>query len=186
MSDRQIPSPEDLRKAVCYDPNTGLFYFRSRDESEFSSQRRAKLWEAKYAGKEAYSTTNWKGYKTGRFGKTTFLAHRAAWAVYYGEWPKGQIDHINGNKADNRIANLRVVSGSINCRNKTQRKDNSSGFAGVSWKASCKRWQVSAPDQEGGQRYVGIFPTIEEAVAARLNAIEGMGFTERHGAASND
>ena len=63
------------------------------------------------------------GYLSIKIFKKDFLAHRLAWAIHYQEWPEGLLDHINGNRTDNRISNLRCVSHSLNCSNRTALKN---------------------------------------------------------------
>ena len=89
-----------LCRAFSYDPETGRFFWRNREG--FCPQEGAMT-----AGKEAFISRKPNGYIYARLMGRAIYAHRAAWAISYGEWPKGDIDHINGDRADNRIANLR-------------------------------------------------------------------------------
>lgn len=100
---------------------------------------------------------------------TRYLAHRLAWLYVHGEWPAGQIDHMNGDRIDNRLANLRVVSNAINQQNvRRARVDNrSSGVLGVSrlrgkWRA--RIWL------DGRERHLGVFDWMSDAHAAYLKA----------------
>ena len=97
--------------------------------------------------------------------------------MYYGEHPKGDIDHINGIKDDNRIENLRDVSKSVNLQNRKQApKHSSSGVLGVSWHEDCQKWRASIKIQ-GKKKYLGLFTSKEEAhqvyVAAKRQFHEG-------------
>jgi hypothetical protein len=77
-------------------------------------------------------------------GGHVMKGHRIAWLFAYGDWPDGHIDHINGDRADNRIANLRVVTNAINCQNKRKPlPSNKSGYLGVSWSKNVKKWLAS-------------------------------------------
>lgn len=98
-------TPFELRQLVEYDPETGSLIWKQRDGN-------ARL-NSKLAGKPAFAQLS-DGYLTGRIKGKNYKAHRIAWAVAYGEWPQGQIDHINGDRSDNRLPNLRVVSNSEN------------------------------------------------------------------------
>jgi len=91
--------------------------------------------------------------------------HRLAWLYIYGEFPEREIDHKNGIKTDNRISNLRDVSKSANLANITIRSDNKSGYKGVYYNVSRKKWmaQISI---KGAKQYLGSFDTAEEAKAA--------------------
>ncbi|RZS35844.1 HNH endonuclease [Corticibacter populi] len=75
------------------------------------------------------------------FGRK-YLAHRLAWLYVHGEWPDGQIDHINRQKNDNRLANLRCVSCLKNQHNKGAYANNKSGTPGVHWHTRDQRWRA--------------------------------------------
>lgn len=109
------------------------------------------------------------GYITTKVYSRYFACHRLAWAHYYGEWPNGHIDHINGNPSDNRIVNLRVVSDQQNAFNRKAWATNKSGFKGVTWKPRIKRW-VANIHINNQQTHLGCFDTPEEAHAAYMAA----------------
>ena len=98
-----------------------------------------------------------------------YKAHRLAWLYLFGEWPKGQIDHINRNSLDNRIANLRDVSQSENQHNRPEQANNTSGVKGVHWHKQKMRWQA-AIRINGKLIHLGLFGTKEEAAYARFHA----------------
>src|SRR5687768_770720 len=112
---------EKLRELMDYNPDTGVFLYRKR------RGRRS-------AGLEAGSIV--KGYRLISLGKQ-YSAHRLAWLYVYGEWPAGDLDHINCVRDDNRIANLREATDSQNNANRTLAPKNSSGFKGVCWNKRC-------------------------------------------------
>jgi hypothetical protein len=89
-------------------------------------------------------------------------AARLAWLYVHGERPAGEIDHINGNRADNRIANLRIATRSQNCANKK-------GVSGVTWHKRQKKWHARIK-RHGQLHHIGSFSTYEEALAARNSA----------------
>lgn len=95
------------------------------------------------------------------------VAHRVAWYSVYGYEP-GELDHINRDGFDNRIDNLREVSRSENCQNRSKFKNNSSGFRGVH-KSRNGKW-IARIQVEGKRRTVGIFDTAEEAGKEAENA----------------
>jgi hypothetical protein len=113
-----------LKDNIRYDPETGDLWFKS--------PRRGKDISKPIRNKHS------NGYYALRTRGINFYAHRLAWFLYYGNWPVGQIDHINGDRADNRIANLRDVSASINQRNRLNIKKDS----GVRFRKDRKRWQA--------------------------------------------
>ena len=96
-------------------------------------------------------------------------AHRLAWFYVYGSWPNDQIDHINRNKTDNRIANLREVTNKQNQQNASKRSDNTSGHPGVSWYKRDSKWQARIKHNQK-DTHLGYFENLEEAIAARKAA----------------
>lgn len=173
MAKKPLPSPETLRQLLRYDPETGkLFWLRMKHEE--------KKWNNNVAGKEAFKTPHCRGYLHGRFKGKPLLAHRVAWAVYNCEWPPEQIDHINGEKTDNRICNLRCVTGPENQRNMKLNPRNKSGYHGVSWQNSSRKWVVRLCFQ-GKNIFIGKYSNLLDAAAARKAADLRIGFHENHG-----
>ena len=118
-------TPDLVREFLSYDPESGKLFWKKRDEKWFSDKpisqaHSAKAWNRKYAGLEAFTTTGAQGYKNGSIFRVPLSAHRAAWAILYGEWPD-HIDHINRNRSDNRIVNLRSVTKAQNAQNQSPR-----------------------------------------------------------------
>ncbi len=125
-------TPELLQQLLTYEPDTGFLFWKERGKPNFDAQN---------AGKQAFlATTN--GYKIGRVMNMTFMASRVAWAIATGEMPKGEIDHINGDRADNRLCNLRDVTRTENRHNKAQNKNNKSGVGGVAWISQSLKWRA--------------------------------------------
>lgn len=170
---------EYLRDVLDVDPQNGVLTWKRRDRRFFTSNRACSTWNSRYAGKPALVGLS-KGYRTGRIFDRCVKAHRVIWALYYGEWPKGDIDHINGNRADNRVSNLRLVDHQTNCKNQRLRSNNSSGITGVYWYARGRKW-VAYINVDGSMKYLGRFDVLEEAVEARAAADEKYGFHQNHG-----
>lgn len=105
------------------------------------------------------------GYLSIKIRQRRYYAHRLAWLYVYGEWPKDQIDHINGVKDDNRIANLREATHAKNGQNRTKQSNNSSGFVGVSWHSRDRKWQATIKI-DGANKHLGCFDAPEAAHAA--------------------
>lgn len=176
MATKPLPSPEVLRQLLRYEPETGKLFWRERgvewfvDKPGRSRQHSCTLWNNRYAGSEAKSD-NGKGYlRIGLMGGR-YKVHRVVWAMTYGEWPKDEIDHINGIKTDNRISNIRHSDRSGNVRNVGLRSDNTSGYKGVCWCKASQKWRVTI--QSGRNReYAGDFDTPEAAHAAYCAAAE--------------
>lgn len=92
----------------------------------------------------------------------SFVAHRVAWFLYYGDWPDKEIDHINQVKSDNRLSNLRLATRSQNMCHTNTRSNNKSGFKGISFKKDCNKWE-SKIMLDGKYYYLGLFKTPEDA-----------------------
>ena len=136
MSEIVLPSIDTLRKLLRYEPETGKLFWLIRTADLFNDGYRSAAgtcanWNAKYAGKEALTSLNGNGYRQGFIFNKHFVAHRVAWALHYGVWPENEIDHINHDRADNRILNLRDVSRRENSINSKPSANNTSGFNGV-------------------------------------------------------
>jgi hypothetical protein len=138
----------ELRSQFDYDPDIGFFRRKSQPSTIITLQ---------------YPN----GYIRVCFNKISCSAHRLAWFYYYGEWPSGQIDHINGNKTDNRIANLRDVSSRQNGQNK---KIHRSGrLPGAIYRKWLDAWQARIWIN-GISVHLGVFKTEQEAHNAYLAA----------------
>ena len=161
-----------LRQRLRYEPETGKLYWLYYEGVP-------KRWLTRYANKEAFTANN-KSYKVGEVARVTFKAHRVAWALYYGEWPKDQIDHINGIRYDNRIVNLRVATNQENMKNARRFSTNTSGVCGVSRLKKKERWQAYI-STSGKRKNLGHFNTLEDAVKARKDAEVKNGYHENHG-----
>lgn len=110
-------------------------------------------------------------YKYIRVNKQVRLAHRAAFAWVHGYWPSQHVDHINGDKWDNRISNLREATNQQNAANSPLRNDNTSGFKGVrKARTAGKWWAIIYFD--GREKYLGTYDTPEDAHKAYLRAAE--------------
>lgn len=179
-----------LKADLDYNPDTGLFTWKPRRREEFSSDRAFKIFHGKYAGKPAGSV---KVSKDGhacvviRLRKVLFYAHRLAWAYVHGEAPP-LLDHKNGDATDNRIENLRPATISVNNRNASMSKANTSGINGVVYLKEKKRWRAQATELVDGKRKsisIGTFMTKQEAAEARKAWNEKNGYSKRHGGSLN-
>ena len=122
------------------------------------------------------------GYLRASFRNKTQRVHRLVWLYVYGVWPE-IIDHINHNKADNRVINLRSVSRLENQRNRSLSANNKSGVNGVYWAPRDKRW-IAHIKIRGVNTYLGCFKSFDDAVLARQEAESANGFHELHGRAA--
>ncbi len=143
---------ERLRSLLDYDPETGVF--------RWSNVPRAGIKAGAVAGNR-----NGRGYWLLCLDGKRYMAHRVAWLYVYGRWPADQIDHIDGIHANNAIANLREATNSQNNANRAATKSNRSGFKGVHWSRSARKW--IAQIKHGGKiRHIGQFSTAEDAACA--------------------
>lgn len=111
-----------------------------------------------------------KGYRQIKIDGRGFKAHRIVWLLETGEWPEGQIDHINRDKLDNRFYNLRDVDNYTNCLNRSRR--SSSGQVGVTFDKFSNKW-LAQTYIDGKARNLGRFNSIDEAVVAYKEANKG-------------
>jgi hypothetical protein len=147
---------EQLQTMLNYDVVTGEFIWK------IQPSRAVKI------GDIAGCTEKRIGYITIGITKRIYKAHRLAWLYVHGEWPRGLIDHINGNKADNRIANLRDVFADGNSQNvRKPNRRNKSGFMGVIWYQN--KWRASM-SVNGKSKWLGDYSTPEEAHQVYLAA----------------
>lgn len=152
-----IPTPERIREAFAYDPDTGILTWRIR------TSNRAAI------GREVGSPDG-QGYRILMLDKCLLRSHRVAFAHYHGRWPTGFIDHINGDRSDNRITNLRDVSNAANLQNNWKpQKNSTTGLRGV---AITKYPGVFAAEisVNGVRHRLGMFRSVEAAHAAYLEA----------------
>jgi hypothetical protein len=168
MNADRTKAAERLRDELDYNPETGELSWKSE-----APESTRKVYEKCRDGYLRLSLTI-DGISH------RFMAHRIAWFMAHGSHPNGEIDHINGDRSDNRLCNMRDVSRSENCRNAAKRKDNKSGVSGVYWDKTQSFWRAMV--RHGGKRhYVGVFADIEEAKRCVDLFRAERGFTERHG-----
>lgn len=182
MQDKSVDELELAKRLsllVEYRPDTGDFMWLRRD----SDDRGTKIFNATWAGKVAGKLES-DGYvrismRIG--GRSRFMrAHRLAWYMVHGAIPSGEIDHINRNRSDNRIENLRDVSRTENMRNKSKPANNKSGYVGVVWVKAKNRW--GAFGRVGGaSRLLGLYVCKDAAakVASEFRAVSG--YSDTHG-----
>lgn len=150
-------SAERLREVISYDPATGIFTRRVS-----VGRRRSKV------GDVAGSVT-WNGYAIICVDSLQYRAHRLAWLYVYGKWPNADIDHINRNRIDNRIANLREATRGQNMQNAGLQKNNMSGIRGVYWDNVKQKWTANIQHNHR-TIYLGRFDRIDDATSARRAA----------------
>jgi len=123
---------------------------------------------------------NKSGYRHIRIDGKLYLSHRLAWLYETGEFPDFEIDHINHIKDDNRIVNLRSATRSDNNKNNGIRSTNSSGYTGVCFRKSAKKW-IAHIRVDSKRIHLGYHSSIDLAIEARKNAESKYLFHENHG-----
>ncbi len=147
---------ERLKAVIHYDPETGAFTWINPSGKRAKAGTPAGCWSRGYL-------------KIGIDGKE-YGGNRLAWLYVYGEWPANEVDHINGNPSDNRIANLRDIDHRLNIQNQRRpHRVNTSGLLGVHWTVSKGKWKASMSHMNKSV-HIGYFKTPEEASEAYVNA----------------
>jgi hypothetical protein len=112
---------------------------------------------------------NGRGYLLVRVDGKPYKAHRLVFLYHHGYMPENDVDHIDRDRSNNKIENLREVSRSCNMRNSTQQNSTSSGVKGITWDKAHQKWQAKIK-ANGTTKYLGIYSDFTEAVAHRLAA----------------
>jgi len=155
MAIHTLPSAEELRNILYYDPETGIFLWRIK------KGRSTPGCAAGNVRPDNYCIIKIAGKK--------YFAHRLAWKIYTGTDPVNNIDHINGRPSDNRISNLREATASQNQHNIPAQRNNTSGVKGVSRHKLSGKW-LAQICKNGKTINLGIFPTISAATVAHRAA----------------
>lgn len=163
-----------IEELLKYDSESGKLLWKARPLSYFKSKRACHSWNGRYSGKEA-GGLHPRGYIFVKLLGTTYAAHRLIWILHYDNIVYN-IDHIDGNPANNLIANLRDVPQKENAKNQKKSKSNTSGVTGVYWFRSCNKWGSII-----GQKYLGVFDSFDEAVKARRDSEVENNYHKNHG-----
>lgn len=172
-------TPDQIKALIAFDPETGELSWLPRPVGMFANAKSWKTWNTRFSGRPALAAKN-GGYGHGCILCLKASAHRVAWAIAHGEWPTGQIDHINGDRMDNRISNLRDVSRNENQRNMKLSRRNTSGTTGVCFDKAARKWRVRIGGRSNA-RDLGLFSDRGAAAAARKSAEKDLGYHENHG-----
>lgn len=155
-NNRTLLRAEYLRKILYYDPETGMFTWRVPT---------CRIRIGDVAGSYDKSTGYLKIGITLDGKLCKFYAHRLAWLYVYGVWPAGGLDHIDRNRINNEIINLREATQGENNINQKKRTNCSSIYIGVSWYKSSNRW-VSEIKTDGKRNIIGYFKDEKDAAIA--------------------
>jgi hypothetical protein len=169
---KPMPPRDVIWELLSYDPQTGKFRWNERPMKYFEREQDHLTWNSKFAGAPALDSRR-SGYRYGSIFGENYTAHRVAWFYVTGEEPD-EIDHKDGNRANNRFTNLRAADRKLNSNNHKLQSNNKSGHVGVSWHAKSGKWCVKVR-----REYIGLFEKLEDAVAARKAA--AVDFYPNHG-----
>lgn len=158
-----------LRECFEYDPETGVLTWKDRPRAHFRAPNAYATFQKNCAGKAAGNLAP-HGYVTVRLNRKLLYAHRIAWVLMTGVWPLVNIDHVNGNKADNRWTNLRLASQSQNMTNVPINSGHFRRKHNLPRGVSVTRYANRPYFAQHRGRYLGSFATIAEAEAAYFAA----------------
>jgi hypothetical protein len=161
---RPMPPLDELRAAFNYDPETGILTLKARPYIKNRAGAAADYHQS-------------AGYRMVTFQSKHWLVHRIAWYMHYGVAPTFDIDHIDRDRSNNRITNLRQVDVVKNYHNTGPRAHNTSGFKGVSlwYKSKTRSRWIARLQIRGVNRKIGVFDTAEAAGSAYVEASRNAG-----------
>ena len=136
---------EYVKSIISYDPETGNFTWKYREDA-------TKSWNTQFAWTRCGSPSN--GYILIRINGKGYRAHRLVWLITHGYWPEMEIDHVNGDKKDNRLTNLRLADRVQQGHNR--KSSGKSGLLGVHWCKNAKKW-ISFTRLNSKKKYLGSF-----------------------------
>lgn len=132
------------------------------------------------SGCRAGSVETRSGYRRIKIHGTSYAEHRLAWLYSYGDWPKGVIDHLDHNRSNNALCNLRDVSQAENMKNTKQVSGTITGHQGIWYNSKTNRY-VAEITVAGKKVYQRVFRTCNQAIEAREAELIKHGFHENHG-----
>lgn len=141
------------REIFAYDPDSGYLHWRISPK-----------WGIRAGDKVGYMHKS--GYVATKFKRDQYLVHRIVWLIEFGYFPTVDIDHINRDRSDNRIINLRLATRAQNAQNCVTRRIGNSGVPGVSWHKQSKKWRASIK-ANGEHIHLGGFDCLDDAALAR-------------------
>lgn len=160
-----------------------ILNWKKRPSYHFKTSQSYARWNTLYSGKVAGSI-NAGGYFVVKIDASRFLVHRLIWAIIYGKFSQFELDHIDGNRQNNNVENLRECSeGFHNQRNRKRNSNNTSGQMGVLWRKDREKWVAVYYVSRGNRtvaKKLGSFQKFEDAVSCRLKWEEDNNFSHRH------
>ena len=166
---KKLPDQQYLLECFDYAPDTGILTWKERPQHHFKSVGRMlsihKLWAGKPVGQ-----VGTKGHIHVELDTCRYTAHRIIWKMWYGTDPAVYVDHINGDKTDNRIANLREATNSQNQANQRSRaKVSNICVVGVNYHKRDKSYRAYMT-VNGKSKHLGNYRNLQDAIKARQEA----------------
>lgn len=151
---------DELKSILSYDPETGLLVWIKPASTRVRSGQIAGCLRP-------------DGYVFTQINKRRYMNHRLAWFYVHGVWPSDEIDHIDGNRSNNKLSNLRVATSKQNKENTPIRSNNTSGHKGVHWDKSRQKWMAFVVHN---QKFLnlGRFDDVNDAVTAAKQARDAL------------
>ena len=153
------------RRPALKDPSLLISLARAREVLTYDEQTGEMRWRinrGKRAAGQVVGSPSSSGHLQTWIDGDLYQVHRLAWLLYYGEWPALFLDHADGDRTNNKIANLRQASGSQNCANRATARKVHGSLKGAFYCKSSKHWKSSIT-KDGQARYLGCFKTEREA-----------------------
>lgn len=177
---KSLPEISLLHEFLECDSNLGILRWKQRCRKWFVSDIAQKQWNTKHLNKLAFTAVAANGYLCGNIFGKQFKAHRIIWSMHNNEWPDGYIDHIDHDRSNNSISNLRVVDKIEQNKNLSLRSNNTSGEIGVSYSEKRDRW-IAQLTIDGKMTALGSFELFEDAVRCRKLSATKHGYHQNHG-----
>lgn len=152
---------ERIKQLLSYDPDTGVLTWRVKRRGH------------NIVGGRAGCANGANGYRVIKVDGKVYLEHRLVWFYITGQWPERDIDHVNGDRRDNRLVNLRVATRKQNLENQKLHRDNSTGYRGVTLDKRTGRYVARIIHHRKGY-HIGVFDTAEEAGLAAKKARDNL------------
>ena len=171
-----LPAQDVLADWFLYEPETGKLFWRARPLERFSGEVAYRLWNGRFAGKEAGTLDPTNGYLRTAIAGQKMYVHRVIWKLEFGTEPD-IIDHASGVKINNRLDNLCSVGTDGNLKNRCMDRRNTSGVMGVFWDRKRSLWRAEI----GGVGFIGRFASLDDAASARRQAEGLLGYHPNHG-----
>jgi len=167
-----------ILKTIPVDLLKQLFVYDAHGHLWWKPREGAYRWNSRNARKEAFTAIS-HGYYVGRLFGSNHFKHRILWALHTGEWPTGQLDHIDHNRLNNEMSNLREASQQDNLKNQSLRNDNTSGHCGVCWSANRGKWYARLGKGPGS--FLGYFTDKGIAINTYEDFKVRRGYHHNHG-----